>query len=342
LPNTNFFDIQQKRLHALLIVDFADSIRRKICSDVDLDTLVQSFSHRLLAYIGSNLSAFESIPYLRSLIVFCKDLISAVGRYPDNADDFLLKFLLHYQPRTRKGNTLPTQPESLRLDPSGGVLQVKCYGKTYFKSIGLDALKDFLSDPGIISSVLPLLYKPIGTEVVISAGSRNEPAEDQESATVPAQQPVVQVVRRDCFKASLLLAPTLTNFCKFLVGRYLSDFEMPHPEIIKLVQKEVKLVRIVRVRTDVHRTAMTAKCVMIGVFTDGNSKHCVVIDGRETDGTEGTISDPLPTFEKGMPRCDDTLKALEITKFIEAFRVEPVKLCKRKMKELRKRNRTPP
>lgn len=333
LPNTTF-DIQQNGLHSLLIIDFADSIRHNISTEADLDTLFQSFTHRILDYIGSNLLPFESVPYLRRLIAYCKELISAVGRYPDNADDFLLNFLLRFQPRTRQGNTLHchAQPESLRLDSSGGVLQVKCSGKNYWKNIGLDALRGFLSDSGIISSVLPLLYKPIGFMVDISAGSRNELTEDQESATVPAQL----VVRRDCFKASLLLA-SLSEICEVLVRKHLPDSEMPFSEINQLLQKKVKLVKIVRVKTDVHQTAMNAKCMMIGVFSDGNSNHCVLIDG--TDGTKGTISDPLPEFEKGMPRCDETLKVLKITEFTEVFIVENVKLGKKAMRLLQNRNR---
>ena len=173
LPNEDF-DIQQKQLHSLLIIDFADSIHYEICSEADLDTLVQSFKHRILDYIRSNLLLFWRDRYLRGLIVYCKELISAVGRYPKNAKDFLLNFLFRYQPRTRNGNTLHSQaqPESLKLN-SSGVLQVKCSGTDNFKSIGLDALKGYLSESGIISSVLPLLHKPIGTVVVIPAGSRN-------------------------------------------------------------------------------------------------------------------------------------------------------------------------
>ncbi len=323
------FDIKRTCLHSLLIIDFADSIHHEIWSDADLDTLLQSYPHRILDYIGSNLLPFESVPNLRRLIDYCKETISAVGRYPDDADDFLLNFLLRYQPRTRQGNTLHchAQPESLRLD-SSGVLQVKCFGQTYFKNIGLNALSGFLSDSGIISSVLPLLYKPVGTEVEISAGSRNEL-----TATVPAQL----VVRRDCFKASLLLAPTLSDFDKSLVGKHLSDFEMPFSGITQLLQQEVKLIKVVRVKTDLHQTAMTAECMMIGMFVDGNSKHCVLIDG--TDGTNGTISDPLPEFEKKMPRCDETLKVLSITEFTEVFFVENVKLGTAAMRKLRNRNR---
>lgn len=336
LPNTNF-DIQQNRLHLLLIIDFADSIHHEIRSETDLDTLVQSFTHRILDYIGSNLLPFERARYLRGLIVYCKELISAVGRYPKHANDFLLNFLLRYQPRTRNGNTLHSQaqPESLKLDSYNGVLKVKCSGTDHFKSIGLDALSGHLSESGIISTVLPLLYKPIGTIVRIPAGSRNgnELTEDEESATVPAQL----VVRRDCFKASLLLAPMLTKYCKFLVREHLPDSERPFSEINQLLLKEVKLVKITQVKTDVHQTAMTADCVMIGVFFDGNSKHCVLING--TDGTEGTISDPLPEFEGGMPRNDEILKVLKITEFTELFIVENVKLGGDAMKKLRKRNR---
>lgn len=82
---------------------------------------------------------------------------------------------------------------------------------------------------------------------------------------------------------------------------------------------------------------MNAECMMIGVFSDGNSNHCVLIDG--TDGTKGTISDPLPEFEKGMPRCDETLKVLKITEFTEVFIVENVKLGKKAMRLLQNRNR---
>ena len=337
LPNTNF-DSQQNRLHSLLVIDFADSIHHEICSEADLDTLAQSFSHRILDYIGSNLLPFERDRYFRGLIVYCKELISAVGRYPKDANDFLLNFLLRYQPRTRNGNTLHSQaqPESLKLDSYNGVLKVKCSGRDHFKSIGLDALSGHLSESGIISTVLQLLYKPIGTIVRIPAGNRNgnELTEDEESATVPAQL----VVRRDCFKASLLLAPAsmLSEFCQSLVRKHLPDYEMPFSKIIRLLEQEVKLVKIVRVKTDVHQTAMTAECVMIGVFFDGNSKHCVLIDG--TDGTEGTISDPLPEFEEGMPRCDETLKVLEITEFTELFIVENVKLGADAMRLLRNRN----
>ena len=330
------FDTTKKWLHSLLIFDFADSIRCKISSDADLDTLVQSFTHRILDYIGNNLLPPENVTNLRRLIVNCKEMISEVGRCPDDADDFLLNFLLRFQPRTRQGKTLhcQAQPESLRLD-SSGVLEVKCFGNNYFKNIGLDALKGFLSKSGIISSVLQLLYKPIGAIVDISAGSRNDNTEDQESATVPAQLAVQ--VRRDCFKASLLLAPTLSDFCKSLVREHLPDSEMPFADINQLLLQKVKLVKIVRVETDIHQTAMTAKCMMIGVFYDGNCKHCVFING--TDGTKGTISDPLPEFEKRMVRCEDTLKVLRITEFTKVFIVETVELSKKTMHALRNRKR---
>mmetsp|Transcript_29754 Transcript_29754/g.46691 ORF Transcript_29754/g.46691 Transcript_29754/m.46691 type:complete len:83 (+) Transcript_29754:490-738(+) len=45
-----------------------------------------------------------------------------------------------------------------------------------------------------------------------------------------------------------------------------------------------------KVRIEIHHTAMTAACMMVGVFyvDGGNQQHCVLID--DTDGAEGILA----------------------------------------------------
>ena len=76
--------------------------------------------------------------------------------------------------------------------------------------------------------------------------------------------------------------------------------------------------------------------MMVGVFyvDGGNQQHCVFIDG--TDGAEGSISDPLPQYEKRMARCDKTLEVLGITEFSSLFIVKNVNVNQNTMWALKK------
>jgi hypothetical protein len=122
--------------------------------------------------------------------------------------------------------------------------------------------------------------------------------------------------------------PWLTESCKLLIEKHLPDHEVPFSQIMELL-KQVKTVVLKRVKADIHQTAMTAACTMIGVFLekDGNRQHCVFIDG--TDGTHGTITDPLPEYKKRMDRCAETLELLGITEFSSLFEVKSVKVNKK-------------
>ena len=160
LPSTvlRSFDMENDRLHLTLILDFAVAICHKVNTTVALDALVQNYVDRNLQYIGSNLNRSLGVQYLLRLIDMCKGMISKVGRYPYDARDFIHNFLfnaarnmnlraLHYQ----------EQPQSIRVN-SSWVLEVKCFGDRDYKRISVATLREFLSEEGIISSVLPLLW----------------------------------------------------------------------------------------------------------------------------------------------------------------------------------------
>lgn len=253
-------------------------------------------------------------------------MISKVGRFPHDARDFVLNFLFDL-PRLRNSTTLhdQAQPESIRVN-SSWVLEVKCFGGSGYKQISTAALRKCLSDDGITSSILQLLC---GFKTVqIPAGARED---DHESASPGEQQP-----QRDCFKASLLLAPFLTKLDKELIQRHLPNYEIPFPQISDLLEQKVKTVSMKRVRDGIHEFAMTEKCMMIGVFVEsgGNLQHSVFIDG--TDGPQGSISDPLPEYEKKMARCEATLEKLGITEFSSVFIIKQVEVNKKTMRALRK------
>ena len=331
LPSTVLrnLDMANERLHMTLILDFADAIRHKVNNNAALDALVQNYADRILQYIGSNLNRQLGVQYLLRLVDECKGMISKEGRFPHDARHFVANFLFN-PPRTRNLRTLhyQEQPQSIRVN-SSWVLEVKCFGGSDYTRISTASLRKFLSDEGIISSVLPLLCG--SSEAMIPAGAREDHTDDQESA-LPAEQQL----RRDCFKASLLLMPTLTEGCKFRIEKNLPDYEVPFSQILELLKQKVKTLHKVKPQDLIHQIAMTEACMMIGVFVEegGNHQHCVFIDG--TDGPQGSITDPLPGYEKGMARCDKTLEVLGITEFSSLFIVESVKVSKKKMRALKK------
>ena len=325
LPSTELrnFDMANDRLQMTLVLDFADAIRHEVSTNAALDALVQNYADRLLQYIGSNLNRPSGVQYLCRLIDKCKGMISKVGRFPYDAGDFIVNFLFN-APRTRNLRALQyqAQPQSIRVN-SSGVLEVKCFGGRDYTPISTAGLKEFLSDEGIIQSVLPLLWESGEAMINIPPGAREDHTDDQDDA------------RWDCFKASLLLMRTLTSGCKHRIEKFLPDHEVPFPQISELLKQKVKTVKMTKVRVDIHQFAMTAACMMVGVFfvDGGNQQHCVFIDG--TDGTKGTISDPLPRYEKGMVRCDKTLEVLGITEFSSLFIVESIKVSQKTMRALK-------
>ena len=95
----------------------------------------------------------------------------------------------------------------------------------------------------------------------IPAGAREDHADDQENAL-----PVEQQLRRDCFKESLLLTPTLSRVCKHRNEKYLPDHELPFPQIWELLEQRVKTVTMKKVRIEIHHTAMTAACMIFSTL----------------------------------------------------------------------------
>lgn len=95
----------------------------------------------------------------------------------------------------------------------------------------------------------------------IPAGAREDHADDQENAL-----PVEQQLRRDCFKESLLLTPTLSRVCKHRNEKYLPDHEVPFPQIWELLEQRVKTVTMKKVRIEIHHTAMTAACMIFSTL----------------------------------------------------------------------------
>ncbi len=320
---------ENERLHMILILDFADAIRHKVNDNAALDALVQNYAGRILQYIGSNLNRHVGLQYLRRLVGECKGMISKKDRFPSNARDFILNFLFDL-PRTRKGGLQDQEkPQAIRVN-SSWVLEVKCIDCSYYRPISIDGLRKFLSDEGIISSVLPLLCG--SKDVMIAAGAREGHADDQESTSLVEQQP-----RRDCFKQCLLLVPWLTESCKQRIEKHIPNYESRFPRISELLEQNVKTVVLKRVKSNIHQTAMNEALMMIGVFIekDGNLQHCVFIDG--TDGTFGTITDPLPGYER-MDRCEETLEELGIAEFSSLFIVKRQQVNKKKKKALKKAN----
>ena len=150
--------MENVRLHLTLILDFADAIRLKVISFEALDALVQNYVDRNLQYIGSNLNRSLGVQYLLRLIDMCKGMISKVGRYPYDARDFIHNFLFNAaRNRNLRALHYQEQPQSIRVN-SSWVLEVKCFGDRDYKRISVATLREFLSEEGIISSVLPLLW----------------------------------------------------------------------------------------------------------------------------------------------------------------------------------------
>ena len=316
LGNNFDFDENPNWIFHVLLFDFADGILYEINSEAKLDFLVKTYLDRLLDYIGINPKSQGSFEYFTSLITDCKKIVSEVGRWPQNATDFLKAFLFRGLPRIRQSNsTCPhVHPTQLRLN-SSGTIEVQS-GTDDWKEVGLYALnrpddKGLLSDEGTISHLLRLAYLPRETPVDIGAG---------------------------CFKESLLLASHIDESSKNEIRKHIPDHETSSPIIADKLKKEVQTVRIEPPpddTSDLTKFAMTSKEMMIGVFFRGQRKHCVFINGKE-----GTISDPIPEYGQNEERSAETLKKLDINDgFHEVFVVKRIRLDPRKWRKLiNKRN----
>ena len=178
LTNCDIVNENERLLHMTLILDFADAIRHEVNDNAALDALVRNYAGRIIQYIGSNLNRHLGVQYLLRLVEECKVRISSKeGRFPSDARDFITKFLFNL-PRTRNGSLLGQEKPQLIRKNSSWVLEVKCFGGSYYRQISIDGLRKFLSDEGIISTVLSLLCG--SNEVVIAAGAREDHADDQE------------------------------------------------------------------------------------------------------------------------------------------------------------------
>eukprot|EP00984_Skeletonema_dohrnii_P037511 scaffold39651_cov400-Skeletonema_dohrnii-CCMP3373.AAC.1 len=251
--------------------------------------------------------------YINGLVEGVKDAIRSIDRQPSSVMDFLTTFLFEEScGRRRRDNLLGA--DSIRLEESSA-LQLQFQVEDRWINTDIRGLNNIISDDGRHELLLRLLLNPLGCPLLIPSGARD--------GDVSADDAVTQQISFDCVKASLLLTSNgvLSPAGKKRVKEALPDHEIPMCQLLSKVDESVKTIRVGEVKANSHDMAMTGTDEMLAIFhDDGERKHCLYING-----VEGTISDPVEGFGVGLPRTNESLRELGVSKFRQVFTVRRIK-----------------
>jgi len=351
----NVFDVADtfsstRRLHMLLLIDFVfgtSGFGRSSNSDFTitsfiryLDEIVSIFGmKRIIHFMGDEnlenkfqMNKGRYLHYINGLVEGVKDAIRSIDRQPSSVMDFLTTFLFEESRGRRRRDNL-FGADSIRLEESSNALQLQFQVEDRWINTDIRGLNNIISDDGRHELLLRLLLNPLGHALDIPSGARD--------GDVSADDAVTQHISFDCVKASLLLTSdgVLSPPGKKRVKEALPDHEIPMCQLLSKIDASVKTIRVGEVKANSHDMAMTGTDEMLAIFQDdGEHKHCLYING-----VEGTISDPVEGFGVGLPRTNESLRELGVSKFRQVFTVRRNKreLNERKRKDLQAKTGLP-
>ena len=289
-----------------------------IISTFGLDRVLQYMKQPLVQLMTANAKEH----FLGAICQCVYETVADAGRVPISGEEFLVDFISWSVPISTQKHD---EPNFIRLNPSNTSMLLEVSGAPDgpFTPTSIAELKTFISEIGHKNLLLLLLSRNPGSNEPIPPGARGDQQDDDE--------------RFDCFKQALRIAPDkmLSPSGKRRVEIAFPSHEIGIRDVRALLQNKVKTLALKEIKSNIHAHAMTSDDVMIGVFFDKERKHCVLIDG--SDKNDGTISDPLPGFEKRQLRSKRTLTKLGISEFIQVFVLKRNEMSNKNRKGAEKR-----